>query len=240
MRRSHRLLDRLLIRLVNEMSPAAVHALQSRVLDHDARQRLLPNGVARPPLEMLRMDPSSYSEPRILQFSGDTASVAIGRYCSVSEEAEVFLGGGHDYRRVSTAPLRWRLGMEADPQPDHDPTRGSITVGNDVYIGWKATLLAGVAIGDGAFIAARAVVTRDVEPYAIVGGNPAQVLRYRFDEPTRAALLRIRWWEWPPERIRSEVDILLSHDVAGFVAAHDPLVADAQDADAQDAGEPGS
>ncbi len=223
MRGPGRVLAWLLTSAVNRLPPEAVNVLQGRVLDQHARQTLLPHAVARPPLGMLRMDPSSYHEPRLLEFSGDTATVEIGKYCSISDEAEIFLGAGHDFRRISTAPLRWRLGLEQMPQADHDPSRGNISIGNDVYIGWKATILAGVTIGDGAFIAARAVVTRDVEPYAIVGGNPARLIRYRFDEPTREALLRIRWWEWPPDRIRSEVETLLSHDVDQFVAAHDPL-----------------
>ena len=97
-----------------------------------------------------------------------------------------------------------------------------VRIGNDVVVGYEALILSGVTIGDGAIVASRAVVTKDVEPYSIVAGNPARLVKYRFDEATRAALLRISWWDWPAEevaRLRHEID---SPDVAGFIDRHDP------------------
>jgi carbonic anhydrase/acetyltransferase-like protein (isoleucine patch superfamily) len=97
-----------------------------------------------------------------------------------------------------------------------------------VLVAFEALITSGVTIGHGAIVAPRAVVVSDVAPYEIVGGNPAKHLKWRFDEETRAALLRISWWDWPEEkvnRLRHEID---SPDVAGFVARHDPARHDPQ------------
>lgn len=86
--------------------------------------------------------------------------------------------------------------------------RGDIVVGNDVWIGYEAVVMAGVTIGDGAIVASRAVVTCDVPPYAIVGGVPAKVIKYRFDPATVESLLAIKWWEWPAETIRRALPLI--------------------------------
>ena len=86
--------------------------------------------------------------------------------------------------------------------------RGDIVVGSDVWIGYEAVVMAGVTIGDGAIVASRAVVTRDVPPYAIVGGVPARVIKYRFDPATVECLLGIRWWEWPAKKIRRVLPLI--------------------------------
>jgi acetyltransferase-like isoleucine patch superfamily enzyme len=86
-------------------------------------------------------------------------------------------------------------------------SRGPITIGHDVWIGRRAMIMSGVTIGNGAVIGAGAVVTRDVAPYSIVGGVPAKLIRFRFEQPTIDALQRIRWWDWPDDDIRSRVDL---------------------------------
>lgn len=102
---------------------------------------------------------------------------------------------------------------------DGFPTiRGDTVVGSDVWVGRLSIIMSGVTIGDGAVVGAGAVVTRDVPPFAIVGGNPARVIRYRMTEPQREALLRIRWWDWPRERIVQAVPRLASADIDGFIA----------------------
>ena len=98
------------------------------------------------------------------------------------------------------------------------PNKGDTHVGNDVWIGYRATIMPGVTIGHGAIIGACAVVTRDVPPYAIVGGNPARVIRMRFEADTVARLLTLAWWDWPMEKI-TRFAPLLTGDVAAFLEA---------------------
>ncbi|MDP9117167.1 MAG: CatB-related O-acetyltransferase [Actinomycetota bacterium] len=101
-------------------------------------------------------------------------------------------------------------------------SRGPVVIGNDVYVGYEALIMSGVTIGDGAAVSARAWVTRSVEPYEIVAGNPARRVGWRFDEPTRQALLRIKWWDWPPELVAERSSEINSADVAGFIHRYDP------------------
>ena len=91
--------------------------------------------------------------------------------------------------------------------------RGDIVIGNDVWIGYEAVILSGVTIGDGAIIGARAVVTKDVPPYTIVGGVPARPIRKRFDDETIAKLAEIQWWNWPEEKIKSSIRAIKAGDI---------------------------
>ena len=107
----------------------------------------------------------------------------------------------------------------------HPKTKGDVKIGNDVWIGKEAIILSGVNIGDGAVIGARSLVSRDVQPYAIVGGNPAREIRKRFNDQTIQELLEIRWWEWEPNRIEKALPILLSNNIDKFIWAtkHDEI-----------------
>ena len=99
------------------------------------------------------------------------------------------------------------------------PGRGDTVVGNDVWTGWKSTILPGVTIGDGAIVAARAVVTRDVPPYAVVAGNPARIVRMRYGPRDVERLLRLRWWDWDAERITRNIPAIAGGDVDALAAA---------------------
>jgi virginiamycin A acetyltransferase len=99
---------------------------------------------------------------------------------------------------------------------DTPDRKGDTIVGNDVWIGMDATIMPGVTIGDGAIIGARSVVTNDVEPYTIVGGNPAKVIRKRFDPQIIEKLLEIRWWNWPQEKILEKVDAITGADITAL------------------------
>ena len=136
----------------------------------------------------------------------------IGKYCSIAcGAAFLFNAANHALGSLSTYPFpiffeEW--GTDAGAVADAWDNRGDIVVGNDVWIGYEAVVMAGVTIGDGAIVASRAVVTRDVPPYAIVGGVPAKVIKYRFDPATVESLLAIKWWEWPAETIRRALPLI--------------------------------
>ena len=97
--------------------------------------------------------------------------------------------------------------------PEAWDNQGDIVIGNDVWIGYEAVILAGVTIGDGAIIGARAVVTKDVPPYTIVGGVPAKPIRKRFSDSDISRLLELRWWDWPTEKIAAHIDAIQSGDL---------------------------
>jgi hypothetical protein len=107
---------------------------------------------------------------------------------------------------------------EAKGIEDFGGTRGDVTIGNDVWLASGCTILSGVKVGDGAVVAARAVVSRDVAPYAIVAGNPARLIRYRFEQEMRDALLTSAWWTWPEAEVRKVIPLLCSNDLAKFLA----------------------
>lgn len=141
-------------------------------------------------------------------FNGDR--LVIGRYCALATGVTFLLNGGnHRTAGISTFPFpifeAWR--GRWDGEMDF-PNRGDTVVGNDVWMGHDSLVMPGVTIGDGAIVATRAVVTKDVPPYAIVGGNPARVIRTRFDDATIERLERIAWWDWPPERVTEAIPLI--------------------------------
>ena len=123
----------------------------------------------------------------------------IGNFCSISWNASIG-GANHQIERLSSAPLH-RVISEIEPEEYKSFKEEKIEIGNDVWIGSGVSILRGVTIGDGAVIAAGAVVTKDVPPYAVVGGVPAKIIKFRFDETIVEELLKIKWWDWPQEII---------------------------------------
>jgi acetyltransferase-like isoleucine patch superfamily enzyme len=192
------------------------------VLREYAREWAAPYNVRGAAKDVVTIGPHSHAMPRIVRFTGDAGSVSIGDYCSINATVQVFVGGLHRPEWVSTYSFRARLGLPGAFEDGALTSRGPVAIGNDIWLGWEALILSGVTIGDGAVVAARAVVTKDVPPYAIVAGNPARFVRWRFDEDTRARLLRIAWWDWPHEKVLSHVYELCSDDIGGFVSRHDP------------------
>jgi len=168
-----------------------------------------------------RVGDYSYGDPEIRHW-GEDARLSIGRYCSFARGVTVFLGGNHRADWVTTYPFSAlpKLWPEAAGIAGHPATNGDVVIGNDVWFGDGAAVLSGVTIGNGAVVGARALVTRDVPAYGIVGGNPARLIRRRFTEEIAAALEAIAWWDWPEDKVRAEMPRLLGGDIAGFVAAH--------------------
>jgi acetyltransferase-like isoleucine patch superfamily enzyme len=162
----------------------------------------------------------SYGRPHV-RFADSGAKLSIGRYCSIADRVEIFLGGNHRSEWVTTYPFDNLPGLwpgRAGAEASHI-SRGDVVVGNDVWIGSGAVILSGVTVGDGAIIGAHAVVARDVPPYAIVAGNPAQVLRTRFDDATVARLLEAAWWRLPRYGVERLIPLLQSDRVNELIEA---------------------
>lgn len=156
--------------------------------------------------------------PRVIYFSEDV-ELEIGKFCCFAEEVVIVLGGHHRTDWVTAYPLCAIL-EGIDDVPNLLRSKGDIRIGHDVWVGTGAMILAGVTVGNGAVIAARSVVSKDVPSYSVVAGNPARVVKMRFAEEIIAQLNQIQWWNWPIEKIRREAPLLLSGDVAGFVEKH--------------------
>lgn len=155
-------------------------------------------------------DPRQFEKNNVLYhypINGDT--LRIGKFCSIACGAKfLFASANHTQTSVSTYPFpiffeEWDLDIgDVMSAWDH---KGDIVIGNDVWIGYEAVIMAGVTIGDGAIIGARAVVTKDVPPYTIVGGVPAREIRRRFSDDVIARLLELKWWDWPAEQIQRNI-----------------------------------
>lgn len=158
----------------------------------------------------------SYGSLEIIHYNPETR-FEMGNYCSLGANVRVILGGEHRVDWVTTYPFNI-LNPQFNSITGHPHSKGDVSVGNDVWIGRDAMILSGVTVGDGAVIAAGSVVVKDVPSYGIVGGNPARLLRMRFDEQQVAALEVIRWWEWEEDRVGRAVPLLQSEKVSEFIA----------------------
>jgi len=160
-------------------------------------------------------DPRDFQRNNVLyHYPVNHDRLTIGKFCSIACGAKfLFNSANHALASLSTYPFpiffeEWDLPVE-DISSAWD-NRGDIVVGSDVWIGYEAVILAGVTIGDGAIIGTRALVTKDVPPYTIVGGVPAKPIRQRFDDATIAKLLDLRWWDWPEEKIQENLPAIQS------------------------------
>lgn len=150
----------------------------------------------------------------------DVDRLIIGNYCSIGSGAAFIMAGnqGHRMDWVSTFPFFYSGFGDCPGVKDGFDRAGDTVVGSDVWIGAEAVIMPGVRIGDGAVVAGRAVVTRDVEPYSVVASNPARHIRYRFSDEERAMLTTMRWWDWDDADIRAAMSLFCSSDVAGLFA----------------------
>lgn len=165
----------------------------------------------------LRIGRHTYGRPHVWTYRGSESEVSIGSFCSISPGVQIVAGGIHPTEWVSTFPFRARWGLPGAERDGMPTTRGDIRIGCDVWIGTDALILSGVEIGHGAVVAARAVVTRDVRPYAIVTGVPARESGRRFADGQVEALLRVAWWDWDDAEIEAAIPLLSSPDISSFL-----------------------
>ncbi|RAI92103.1 CatB-related O-acetyltransferase [Algoriphagus yeomjeoni] len=153
----------------------------------------------------------------LFDFVGDR--LIIGKFCMIASDVTFIMNGAnHLSKSLSAYPFAifgkgWGKAMEGKSYPN----KGDTIIGNDVWIGYGATIMPGVQIGDGAVIASKSVVTKNVEPYTIVGGNPAQEIRKRFSDEKIEQLLKLKWWNWPIERISQNVQNLAGDQLEAIV-----------------------
>lgn len=158
----------------------------------------------------------TYGNPQFLLWDA-SERIQIGSFCSIANEVAIFGGGEHRIDWISTFPLRIALGDPLAGKDGHPSTKGETIIGSDVWIGFRAMVLSGITIGDGAIIGAGAVITRNVPPYAIVAGNPAKIIRYRFKPQLVDKLLQIRWWDWDISKIKLNASLLSSKNIEKLI-----------------------
>jgi virginiamycin A acetyltransferase len=162
-------------------------------------------------------NPLDFEKKNVLyHYPVNNDKLIIGKFCSVAHGTRfLFNGANHKLNSLSTYPFavmykEWDLEI---PVTDAWDNKGDIVVGNDVWIGFEAVIMAGVSIGDGAIIASRSVVTKDVEPYSIVGGVPAKLIRKRFSEEQIQKLVEMKWWDWSEELIKDHLDEIIHNQI---------------------------
>ncbi|MCP1307338.1 streptogramin A O-acetyltransferase Vat(I) [Paenibacillus tyrfis] len=161
------------------------------------------------------MNGESFEDQVLYHYEVIGTKLIIGKFCSIAPEVRFMMDGGNHRMDGSTFPFNiFGNGWEKHtPSLEQLPIKGDTVVGNDVWIGRRATIMPGVRIGDGAIIAAEAVVVKDVEPYTIVGGNPAREIRKRFSPEVIQELLDIKWWDSDIELISQYIDAIVSGDM---------------------------
>jgi chloramphenicol O-acetyltransferase type B len=139
----------------------------------------------------------------------DVDKLIIGKYCSIGSGTVFVMAGNQGHRTdwTSTFPFYYQANIFKNAKNPYEKA-GNTTIGHDVWIGSEAMIMPGVTIGSGAVVAARAVVRKDVEPYSIVGGNPASFIKFRFNEEQVVKLLKLKWWDWSEEKIKNNMEFL--------------------------------
>ena len=167
-------------------------------------------------------DPRDFEKNNVLyHYPVNNDKLIVGKFCSIACGAKfMFTSGNHTMKSLSTYTFPVFLDeWELDPVNIRDAwdNKGDIVIGNDVWIGYEAVIMQGVTIGDGAIIGTRALVTKDVPPYTIVGGAPAKPIRNRFSEEIIAKLLEMKWWDWPEERIKANIAAIQRGDIEALI-----------------------
>lgn len=207
--------------------------MRSRVYPrpHDGQTVYLKDVITGPNIEVgehtiyndFVRDPRDFEKNNVLYhypINGDR--LVIGRFCSIACGAKfMFTSGNHSMQSLAnyTFPIFFdEWGLDAKDICDAWDNKGDTVIGNDVWIGYEAVIMPGVKIGDGAVIGTRAVVTKDVPPYTIVGGVPAKPIRRRFDDATVEKLEALRWWDWDKDRLKRALPAIQAGDIAALAA----------------------
>lgn len=167
----------------------------------------------------MKIGKHTYGHQNLQLFYSGKNIIQIGNFCSIAGNITVFLGGNHRHDRVTTFPFGH---IHQDTFNNfngegHPASKGDIIIGNDVWIGQNTTIMSGVNIGDGAVIANNSHVVKDVEPYSIVGGNPAKLIKYRFTKEQIEKLLEIKWWDWEDNKINRFLPLLCNDNIDQFI-----------------------
>lgn len=164
----------------------------------------------------------TYGSPNIRKWQND-GKLIIGNFCSIGENVTIYLGGEHHTDWVTTYPFGHLHTSKFNlfNGHGHPYSKGDVIIGNDVWISENVVIMSGVKIGDGAVIANNTHVVKDVEPYSIVGGNPAKLIKYRFSKKQIDKLLEIKWWNWNDDKINKYTPLLCNNDIDEFIRSVD-------------------
>ena len=164
----------------------------------------------------------TYGKPKLYFWSADT-KLTIGKFCSIADNVRIIMGGNHRIDWISTYPFKEFSHIFSNGKniEGHPSTKGNISIGNDVWIANDVTILSGITIGDGAVIGTGTVVSKSIEPYEIVIGNPMVKIKKRFSDEQIELLLKIKWWNWPKEQINDCIQLLSSENFDELVDYYD-------------------
>ncbi len=210
--------------IFNRKSPASLLGLNSGELTPIFVAKnykfLLRKLIVRNGFGVVNIGRHTYGIPRIYWW-GEKANLNVGKYCSIANDVEILLGGNHRVDWVSSYPFpAFRQWKSNTPLADCCTSNGSVLIANDVWLGRGCVILSGVTIGNGAVVGANSLVASNIPDYAIVGGNPAKIIRMRFSEDQINKLNRIAWWNWSDEKVKSDVDQLLNSNVDLFISKY--------------------
>lgn len=161
----------------------------------------------------------TYGHDKIEVIRLDQHKVTIGNFCSIASGCKIYLNCNHRKEWITTYPFGHinESTFNSFDGMGHPTCKGDVIIGNDVWISSNVTIMSGVTIGDGAIIANNSHVVKDVEPYTIVGGNPAKYINHRFDKKTIDKLLKIKWWDWDDVKINQFLPLLCSTNYQTFL-----------------------
>ena len=160
----------------------------------------------------------TYGKP-IIHYANNNAKLIVGNFCSIAQNVHIWLGGNHVTTWVTTYPfghINQHIFNNFNGD-GHPTTKGDVIIGNDVWIGSNVTIMSGVTIGDGVVIANNSHVVKNIEPYSLVGGNPAKFIKYRFTQEQIEKLLEIKWWFWDDDKINKSTPLLCNNNIDDFI-----------------------